>query len=109
MVPISIDPESVPSAGDGRRCAPLTFAIGEAYSTYVHVSTRWGGTWLELQKHASGRQAPLGIVDSLYTPFSGPGGEHIDEGALRTLVTHCLGALDHDGIWVGGLVGKRGR
>lgn len=47
-----------------------------------------------------------GLVDSLYTPFSGPGGEHVDEGALRTLVTHCLGALDHDGIWVGGLCGE---
>ena len=33
-------------------------------------------------------------------------GEHIDEDALRSLVTHCLGALDHDGIWVGGLCGE---
>ena len=48
-----------------------------------------------------------GIIDSLYTPFDGPGGEEIDEPALlRALVTHCVGALDHDGIWVGGLVGE---
>jgi len=47
-----------------------------------------------------------GLVDSLYTPFSGPGGERVDEGALRTLIGHCLGALGHDGIWVGGLVGE---
>jgi 4-hydroxy-tetrahydrodipicolinate synthase len=47
-----------------------------------------------------------GIIDSLYTPFCGEGGESIDEDALRTLVGHCLGALDHDGIWVGGLVGE---
>src|ERR1700689_3437528 len=47
-----------------------------------------------------------GMIDSLYTPFSGPGGEEIDEGALRALVGHCLGALDHAGIWVGGLVGE---
>ena len=30
----------------------------------------------------------------------------MDEGALRALVAHCIGALDHDGIWVGGLVGE---
>ena len=30
----------------------------------------------------------------------------IDEQALRALVAHCIGALDHDGIWVGGLVGE---
>ena len=47
-----------------------------------------------------------GMIDSLYTPFSGPGGEEIDEQALRALVAHCIGALDHDGIWVGGLVGE---
>ena len=47
-----------------------------------------------------------GIIDSLYTPFGGPGGEHVDEAALRSLVRHCVGALDHDGIWVGGLVGE---
>jgi 4-hydroxy-tetrahydrodipicolinate synthase len=47
-----------------------------------------------------------GIIDSLYTPFQGPGGESVDEGALRALIGHCLGALDHDGIWVGGLVGE---
>lgn len=47
-----------------------------------------------------------GIVDSLYTPFSGESGEEIDEAALRYLVGHVLGALDHDGIWVGGLVGE---
>jgi len=47
-----------------------------------------------------------GMIDSLYTPFSGPGGEHVDEGALRGLIDHCIGALDHDGIWVGGLVGE---
>jgi 4-hydroxy-tetrahydrodipicolinate synthase len=47
-----------------------------------------------------------GIIDSLYTPFSGPGGEHIDESAYRTLIGHCLGSLGHDGIWVGGLVGE---
>ena len=47
-----------------------------------------------------------GIIDSLYTPFSGPGGEHIDENAFRTLIGHCLGSLGHDGIWVGGLVGE---
>lgn len=47
-----------------------------------------------------------GIIDSLYTPFSGTGGEDIDEAALRYLVGHCLGALDHDGVWVGGLVGE---
>jgi 4-hydroxy-tetrahydrodipicolinate synthase len=46
------------------------------------------------------------MIDSLYTPFSGPGGEAIDEDALRALVAHCIGALDHDGIWVGGLVGE---
>jgi 4-hydroxy-tetrahydrodipicolinate synthase len=47
-----------------------------------------------------------GMIDSLYTPFSGPGGESVDEEALRGLVRHCIGALDHDGIWVGGLVGE---
>ncbi len=47
-----------------------------------------------------------GMIDSLYTPFSGPGGEEVDEQALRALVAHCIGALDHDGIWVGGLVGE---
>src|ERR1700753_897435 len=47
-----------------------------------------------------------GMIDSLYTPCSGPGGEEIDEEALRALVAHCVGALDHDGIWVGGLVGE---
>ena len=47
-----------------------------------------------------------GMIDSLYTPFSGPGGEHIDQAALRGLIEHCIGALDHDGIWVGGLVGE---
>ena len=47
-----------------------------------------------------------GIIDSLYTPFSGSTGEHIDEVAFRTLIEHCIGALDHDGIWVGGLVGE---
>jgi 4-hydroxy-tetrahydrodipicolinate synthase len=46
------------------------------------------------------------MIDSLYTPFSGAGGEQIDDAALRGLVQHCLGALDHDGIWVGGLVGE---
>lgn len=47
-----------------------------------------------------------GMIDSLYTPFNGPGGEHVDDDGLRQLVTHCLGALDHDGIWVGGLCGE---
>ena len=47
-----------------------------------------------------------GIIDSLYTPFTGEGGEELDEEAFRTLVAHCVGALDHDGIWVGGLVGE---
>ena len=47
-----------------------------------------------------------GVVDSLYTPFSGAGGEHVDEVALRGLIAHCVGALDHDGVWVGGLVGE---
>jgi 4-hydroxy-tetrahydrodipicolinate synthase len=47
-----------------------------------------------------------GIVDSLYTPFSGPGGERVDEEALRGLIAHCIGVLDHDGVWVGGLVGE---
>jgi|SRR5271165_40667 len=47
-----------------------------------------------------------GLIDTLYTPFDGPGGERINEDAVRALVRHCLGALDHDGIWVGGLVGE---
>jgi len=47
-----------------------------------------------------------GIIDSLYTPFNGQGGEEIDEAAFRTLIGHCISALDHDGIWVGGLVGE---
>jgi 4-hydroxy-tetrahydrodipicolinate synthase len=47
-----------------------------------------------------------GIIDSLYTPFSGPGGEDLDEAAFRTLIGHCISGLDHDGIWVGGLVGE---
>ena len=47
-----------------------------------------------------------GIIDSLYTPLSGPGGERIDESAFRTLIGHCLDSLGHDGIWVGGLVGE---
>ncbi len=51
-------------------------------------------------------EALRGMIDSLYTPFSGPGGEEIDEQALRAIVDHCIGALDHDGIWVGGLVGE---
>ena len=51
-------------------------------------------------------EALRGMIDSLYTPFRGPGGEEVDEEALRELVAHCVGALDHDGIWVGGLVGE---
>ena len=51
-------------------------------------------------------RALRGMIDSLYTPFSGPGGEQVDEHAFRALVTHCIGALDHDGVWVGGLVGE---
>jgi 4-hydroxy-tetrahydrodipicolinate synthase len=47
-----------------------------------------------------------GLIDSLYTPFNGPGGEEIDEDSLRKLVAYCLGALNHDGIWVGGLCGE---
>jgi 4-hydroxy-tetrahydrodipicolinate synthase len=47
-----------------------------------------------------------GIIDSLYTPFDGPGGETIDAEALRALVRYCLDDLGHDGIWVGGLVGE---
>jgi 4-hydroxy-tetrahydrodipicolinate synthase len=47
-----------------------------------------------------------GIVDSLYTPFDGPGGERINTDALRRLVRYCLEDLGHDGIWVGGLVGE---
>src|SRR5271170_2373245 len=47
-----------------------------------------------------------GIIDSLYTPFSGPGGEHVDTDAVRALVRYCLDDLGHDGIWVGGLVGE---
>src|SRR5690349_12783159 len=47
-----------------------------------------------------------GMIDSLYTPFGGAGGEVIDEAALRALIDHCIGALDHDGIWIGGLVGE---
>lgn len=47
-----------------------------------------------------------GIIDSLYTPFAGEGGESVDDDALRALVVHCVGALDHGGIWVGGLVGE---
>jgi 4-hydroxy-tetrahydrodipicolinate synthase len=47
-----------------------------------------------------------GIIDSLYTPFSGSDGGTIDEEALCTLVEHCVGALGHAGIWVGGLVGE---
>jgi 4-hydroxy-tetrahydrodipicolinate synthase len=46
------------------------------------------------------------MIDSLYTPFNGPGGEAVDETGMRGLVDHCIGALDHDGIWVGGLVGE---
>jgi 4-hydroxy-tetrahydrodipicolinate synthase len=51
-------------------------------------------------------KALRGMVDSLYTPFNGDGGEQIDEGSFETLVEHCVGALDHDGLWVGGLVGE---
>ena len=47
-----------------------------------------------------------GLIDSLYTPFNGTGGEEIDEASFRELVGHCLGALDHSGIWVAGLVGE---
>ena len=47
-----------------------------------------------------------GIIDSLYTPFDGPGGERIDFDALRALIRYCLEDLGHDGIWVGGLVGE---
>jgi len=32
-----------------------------------------------------------GMIDSLYTPFRGPGGESIDEDALRTLVVPLSG------------------
>ncbi len=47
-----------------------------------------------------------GLIDSLYTPFNGPGGEAIDEASFRALVSHCLCVLDHDGVWIGGLVGE---
>ena len=47
-----------------------------------------------------------GMIDSLYTPFNGAGGEEIDEESYAKLVDYCVGTLDHDGIWVGGLVGE---
>src|SRR3984957_17008154 len=47
-----------------------------------------------------------GMIDSLYTPFNGAGGEEIDEESYKKLVDYCVGTLDHDGIWVGGLVGE---
>jgi len=59
---------------------------------------------LEARDWAPG--ALRGIVDSLYTPFSGSGGEEIDEAAYQSLIEYCIGTLDHDGIWVGGLVGE---
>lgn len=47
-----------------------------------------------------------GIIDSLYTPFDGPGGERISFNTLRSVIRYCLEDLGHDGIWVGGLVGE---
>ena len=52
------------------------------------------------------RSSLRGIIDTLYTPFAGLGGEEIDEDAYRTLVRHCIGVLGHDGIWVAGLTGE---
>jgi 4-hydroxy-tetrahydrodipicolinate synthase len=41
-----------------------------------------------------------GIGDSLYTPFSGPDGDSIDEDAYRALVRYCVGDLGHSMLWL---------
>ncbi|HXZ62047.1 MAG TPA: dihydrodipicolinate synthase family protein [Acidimicrobiales bacterium] len=41
-----------------------------------------------------------GIGDTLFTPFCGRGGEHIDWGAYRSLVRYCVGDLHHDMLWL---------
>jgi 4-hydroxy-tetrahydrodipicolinate synthase len=43
-----------------------------------------------------------GNCSSLYTPFTGLDGDLIDYDAVRTLVRHCLGVLDQDGLWING-------
>lgn len=47
-----------------------------------------------------------GIGDSLYTPFSGPGGDDIDWDAYRTLVRHCVAELGHEMLWCTSGVGE---
>jgi 4-hydroxy-tetrahydrodipicolinate synthase len=47
-----------------------------------------------------------GIGDSLYSPFSGRDGDDIDWRAYRTLVRYCVGALDHDMLWLTSGVGE---
>jgi 4-hydroxy-tetrahydrodipicolinate synthase len=41
-----------------------------------------------------------GIADSLITPFGGESGDDIDYDAYRAIIGYCLGALDHDGLWI---------
>ena len=47
-----------------------------------------------------------GIGDSLYTPFSGPDGDHIDEEAYRALVRYCVGPLGHAMLWLTSGIGE---
>ena len=41
-----------------------------------------------------------GIGNSLYTPFSGRGGDDIDWDAYRALVRYCVGDLNHAMLWL---------
>lgn len=47
-----------------------------------------------------------GIGDSLYTPFSGPDGDSIDEEAYRALVRYCVGDLGHSMLWLTSGIGE---
>ena len=47
-----------------------------------------------------------GIGDSLYTPFRGLDGDHIDWEAYRRLVRYCVGDLRHAMLWLTSGVGE---
>jgi 4-hydroxy-tetrahydrodipicolinate synthase len=52
------------------------------------------------------RSALRGIGDSLYTPFSGDGGDDIDWDAYRKLVRYCVADLRHPMLWCTSGVGE---
>jgi 4-hydroxy-tetrahydrodipicolinate synthase len=47
-----------------------------------------------------------GLGDSLYTPFSGTGGDQVDMDAYRRLVRYCVGDLEHEMLWLTSGIGE---